>query len=487
MRSFGKFKIRFFSFVLFISVLFSFLITSSCEIGLGAAVDTLVPTINIDSPAADSTLRDSFSFRGTWSDDGAIMGLTVTLNTIEGDTVGQPALTKSGIVNHAQVIGQANTWECTIEPGAEGLKDGKYEATVTITDMAGHATSVNRQITVDNTAPVVVLQRPGTDLEAAAGEMDSYGQTLSLEGQAADDSSISHIDVKVYADSKLTQLLDTVTLTNVPPTISLDVAKFGEIDYTKIYGSPEKQGTKYFWCEIEAYDSAERYPADGSEQSEEDKNGNCEKTYYLYEEIATSVLSQYKITELYKMKSGTWKDSGERSAEGISAILSEKVKRGGSFSLNPDNSPTFRVISGGLEGLRGGEENFSNGKNSITNGGELAIEVNPGLDNIPLAAGMKVYAVECDGNGKALEGAVKLYPAGADSATKSGTKYTINPVFNQSTGSDGTGGFVFNRTYLLGVEGADESGNAIVAKEGAYGFIFTSSGARPAVTGIRQF
>ena len=482
MRSFGKFKIRFFSFVLFISVLFSFLITSSCEIGLGAAVDTLVPTISIDSPAADSTIRDSFSFRGTWSDDGAIMGLTVTLNTIEGDTVGQPALTKSGIVNYSQVIGQPNTWECTVEPGAEGLKDGKYEATVTITDMAGHATSVNRQITVDNTAPVVVLQRPGTDLEAAAGEMDSYGQTLSLEGQAADDSSISHIDVKVYADSKLTQLLDTVTLTNVPPTISLDVAKFGEIDYTKIYGSSEKQGTKYFWCEIEAYDSAERYPADGSEQSEEDKNGNCEKTYYLYEEIATSVLSQYKITELYKMKSGTWKDSGERSAEGISAILSEKVKRGGSFSLNPDNSPTFRVISGGLEGLKGGEENFSNGKNSITNGGELAIEVNPGLDNIPLAAGMKVYAVECDGNGNALEGAVKLYPAGADSATKSGTKYTINPVFNQSTGSDGTGGFVFNRTYLLGVEGADESGNAIVAKEGAYGFIFTSSGARPAVT-----
>ena len=482
MRSFGKFKIRFFSFVLFISVLFSFLITSSCEIGLGAAVDTLVPTISIDSPAADSTIRDSFSFRGTWSDDGAIMGLTVTLNTIEGDTVGQPALTKSGIVNHAQVIGQPNTWECTVEPGSEGLKDGKYEATVTITDMAGHATSVNRQITVDNTAPVVVLQRPGTDLEAAAGEMDSYGQTLSLEGQAADDSSISHIDVKVYADSKLTQLLDTVTLTNVPPTISLDVAKFGEIDYTKIYGSSEKQGTKYFWCEIEAYDSAERYPADGSEQSEEDKNGNCEKTYYLYEEIATSVLSQYKITELYKMKSGTWKDSGERSAEGISAILSEKVKRGGSFSLNPDNSPTFRVISGGLEGLKGGEENFSNGKNSITNGGELAIEVNPGLDNIPLAAGMKVYAVECDGNGNVLEGAVKLYPAGADSATKSGTKYTINPVFNQSTGSDGTGGFVFNRTYLLGVEGADESGNAIVAKEGAYGFIFTSSGARPAVT-----
>ena len=482
MRSFGKFKIRFFSFVLFISVLFSFLITSSCEIGLGAAVDTLVPTINIDSPAADSTIRDSFAFRGTWSDDGAIMGLTVTLNTIEGDTVGQPALTKSGIVNYSQVIGQSNTWECTVEPGAEGLKDGKYEATVTITDMAGHATSVNRQITVDNTAPVVVLQRPGTDLEAAAGEMDSYGQTLSLEGQAADDSSISHIDVKVYADSKLTQLLDTVTLTNVPPTISLDVAKFGEIDYTKIYGSSEKQGTKYFWCEIEAYDSAERYPADGSEQSEEDKNGNCEKTYYLYEEIATSVLSQYKITELYKMKSGTWKDSGERSAEGISAILSEKVKRGGSFSLNPDNSPTFRVISGGLEGLKGGEENFSNGKNSITNGGELAIEVNPGLDNIPLAAGMKVYAVECDGNGNALEGAVKLYPAGADSATKSGTKYTINPVFNQSTGSDGTGGFVFNRTYLLGVEGADESGNAIVAKEGAYGFIFTSSGARPAVT-----
>ena len=95
MRSFGKFKIRFFSFVLFISVLFSFLITSSCEIGLGAAVDTLVPTINIDSPAADSTIRDSFSFRGTWSDDGAIMGVSVTLNSINTDGTTKPVAAKS--------------------------------------------------------------------------------------------------------------------------------------------------------------------------------------------------------------------------------------------------------------------------------------------------------------------------------------------------------------------------------------------------------
>ena len=461
------------------------LIFTSCEIGLGAAVDTMVPVIAIDSPAADSTIRDSFAFRGTWSDDGAIMGLTVTLKTVEGDVVGLPALTKNGSVSYASVPGLINTWECQINPKEEGVKDGKYEATVTITDMAGHATSVTRQITIDNTAPVVVLQRPGTEISANPADMDSYGQKLTIEGQAADDSSISHVELKVYSGAEMTaeQLLHTVKLSNVPPTISLDAAKFGEENYTKIYGSAEKQGTKYFWCEIEAYDSAERYPADGAEQSEEDKNGNCEKTYYLYEEIATSVLSEYKITELYKIKSGTWSGSGERSAEGVRALLEGKSKSGGSFSLNPDNSPTFRVISGGLEGLRAGEENFSNGKNSITNGGELAIEVNPGLDNIPLVAGMKVYAVECDGNGTAIAGAVKLYPENAATATKSGTKYTINPVFSQMVNTaNGTGGFVFNHTYLLGVEGADESGNEIVAKEGAYGFIFTSSGARPALT-----
>ena len=466
------------------------LIFTSCEIGLGAAVDTMVPVIAIDSPAADSTIRDSFAFRGSWSDDGAVMGLTVTLKTVEGDVVGLPALTKNGSVSYASVPGLINTWECQINPKEEGVKDGKYEATVTITDMAGHATSVTRQITIDNTAPVVVLQRPGTEISANPADMDSYGQKLTIEGQAADDSSISHVELKVYSGAEMTaeQLLHTVKLSNVPPTISLDAAKFGEENYTKIYGSAEKQGTKYFWCEIEAYDSAERYPADGAEQSEEDKNGNCEKTYYLYEEIATSVLSEYKITELYKIKSGTWSGSGERSAEGVRALLEGKSKSGGSFSLNPDNSPTFRVISGGLEGLRAGEENFSNGKNSITNGGELAIEVNPGLDNIPLVAGMKVYAVECDGNGTAIEGAVKLYPENAATATKSGTKYTINPVFSQMVNTaNGTGGFVFNHTYLLGVEGRDESGNEIVAKEGAYGFIFTSSGARPALTVLSLF
>ena len=456
--------------VLLLSILFSLFF--SCEIGLGSAVDTQVPEISIDTPEVGTIIRDSFSFRGTWSDDGSIKEIKLTLKTLENDGSGSVIYSKScTIVNNSD---SHNTWVCTINPIEESIKDGTYEATVKITDEADHSTIAIRQITLDNTAPVVVLQRPSTEKDAAV--KDSYGQSFTIEGQAADDSNISHIDVKIYSGETL---LDTVRLNNVPPTISLDVAKFLDEHYTKIYGSTEKEGTKEFWCEIEAYDGAQRYPADGSNQSAGDTEGNCEKEYYLYDEIKTSVLSEYKITELYKMKSGTYStDSAERSAaekqSAVEELLKGKGKKGGSFTLNPDNSPSFRI--NGRDALKEGVNNFNDTTNNLTNGGELICEVSPGLDGIPLVAdSLKLYAVECDEYGKAKAGAEKIYPEEYQAKEKSSSNYKFFNVFNRSAG------FVFEKTYVLGFEGKDESGNSVAANGYAYGFKFATSGASPVI------
>ena len=482
MRSFGKFKIRFFSFVLFISVLFSFLITSSCEIGLGAAVDTLVPTISIDSPAADSTIRDSFSFRGTWSDDGAIMGVSVTLNSINSDGTTKPVAAKNGTVAYAQVLGQQNTWVCEINPGEDGIKDGNYEANIVITDLAGHSTTATRQITIDNTAPVVVLQRPSTRLESA--ESDTYGQTVSIEGQAADDSGVGLIEMRIYGDEECTQLLHTAELKNVPNSISMDVAKFESgntvNDYYKIYGSTNaKGGAKQVWCQIIAYDGAQRYPADGSEQSEEDIKGNAAKEYYLYSEISADILQQYKITEVYAMKNGTYGSGDERSAAGeaVLELLKTREVGEGKFKVNPDNDPTFVV--NGMSALKSGERMTGASGDPLTSyqvvneSKSLVVEVSPGLDKITIDPdSVEIKLVRCNDRGESLEGTgaaeIMLMAAGnyGDRRTTVGTsyKYTTDIIGIESTPGVKTDAF-----YRVDVSGVDTKGNHVHAANGSSG------------------
>ena len=482
MRSFGKFKIRFFSFVLFISVLFSFLITSSCEIGLGAAVDTLVPTINIDSPAADSTIRDSFAFRGTWSDDGAIMGVSVTLNSINTDGTTKPVAAKNGTVAYAQVLGQQNTWLCEINPGEDGIKDGNYEANIVITDLAGHSTTATRQITIDNTAPVVVLQRPSTRLESA--ESDTYGQTVSIEGQAADDSGVGLIEMRIYGDEECTQLLHTAELKNVPNSISMDVAKFESgntvNDYYKIYGSTNaKGGAKQVWCQIIAYDGAQRYPADGSEQSEEDIKGNAAKEYYLYSEISADILQQYKITEVYAMKNGTYGSGDERSAAGeaVLELLKTREVGEGKFTVNPDNDPTFVV--NGMSALKSGERMTGASGDPLTSyqvvneSKSLVVEVSPGLDKITIDPdSVEIKLVRCNDRGEPLEGTgaaeIMLMAAGnyGDRRTTVGTsyKYTTDIIGIESTPGVKTDAF-----YRVDVSGVDTKGNHVHAANGSSG------------------
>ncbi len=464
----------------------------SCEIGLGASVDTDPPSIDIVTPQVDTIIRDNFAIGGTWSDDGTIASIIIKLERTDG--YGSPIDNlKADFILPAKGE-EKGKWTTTIKPVENKIIDGPYQATVTITDTTGRKTIQTRTFTIDNTAPIVVLQRPSSVIGSTDSDTDTYGQILSLVGQAADDNNINTIEVNFYSDEACTNLLDTVTLSNIPATINLDVAKFienTENDYSKIYGYKEKKGLVTRYCKIIAYDGAQRYPADGSNQSAEDTRGNKQEIYYLYDDISADILSNHKITELYAMFNGTFaytaasRASEDIDIEAIKTSLAAKQNSKGKFNLNPANNPTF-LLSGRPGLKKDGTDFFSASNpttdNNITTDSTAIIEVSPGLDGISLNGdSIKVYIVECNQYGVPLDD-VKFYPVTTKSKSGTGYKF-VSTITNQFESADGTKKLTLGKYYLFGVEGTDQKGNPIVPNStGGYGFYFAASGAAPTIT-----
>lgn len=450
----------------------------SCEVGLGEAVDVAAPVIKIATPPTAAVIRDTFAIAGTWSDDGSIKSLEVTLKNTG---------TKKEYAVSGSFEQEANTkefkgsWQAIVNPldSSAPIPDGSYEATIKFSDYGSHTTTITKSFVIDNTPPIIVLTRPSTAADSLSS--DTYGQTFTLEGQAADTNNVSLIEVEIYSDKDCTpeSYLHTVPLLNVPNSINLDVAKFekGDTtnDYFKIYKDATTDGgAKDFYCKLIAYDGAERYPVEG-ERSAADEKGNAISTYYLYKDIATEILQNYKINIVYNMLNGTYdEEDSSRSAvsDNVIAKLKEKVRTTGKFTLNPKNNPTFAVTGRSPLVLDG--HDFDGVANNISDGSQVVIEVSPGLDGILLDEdSLKVYAIECDANGKAKAGASKIYPD--TSKSESGTSYRFVTTINRDKG------FEIDKTYIFGVEGYDQSTakNPIEPASNGYGFRMAPSGKAP--------
>lgn len=461
--------------IAFSAIILSFF--SACEIGLGAAVDTEAPSIDIVTPPVDAIVRNEFALKGTWDDDGSIEGVTVTLKRTDG--YGTPSKYEATVTD---VKGKKD-WFVVLNSEESPILDGAYEATVEIADTAGHKLSQTRTFSIDNTPPLIILQRPGTKLNETP---DAYGQTFSLNGMGADDNSIDHIDVEIFSDAACTNLLKKITKSNVPPTIELDVAVFEDgvaNDYSEIYGSTSKNGTQNRYCKITAYDNAKSYPANSDEV---DETGNKTSVYYLYDDIYTGILENHSATEVYKMLSGTWIISGQgRSADQISsvkALLAQHQMSESNFSLNPENNPRFTVS--GKSSLTKNGHDFDEGNNDISNGAEVVVEVSTGLDGISLNQGsLRPYIIPCNEYGNAAVDNVsdnRIYLAATGSGTKSGTSYKFVVSLNQNLSAANTNvSLNIGGKYIFGVEGTDVRGNSVVPNGGDFGFKFISNGAAP--------
>ena len=62
-------------------------LSTSCEVGLGSAVDTQAPGITIERPEVDMVIRDKFVMSGEWNDDGVIDSVYVMVKRTDGNPV----------------------------------------------------------------------------------------------------------------------------------------------------------------------------------------------------------------------------------------------------------------------------------------------------------------------------------------------------------------------------------------------------------------
>ncbi|SFI99047.1 hypothetical protein SAMN04487775_11037 [Treponema bryantii] len=439
------------------------LFTISCEIGLGAAVDTEPPALDIVTPPVDAIIRDNFAIRGIWSDDGAIDTISIKLDRTDGKG---SSLEFAGEFVESKDKRGSGTWTAEIPAKSKPVTDGTYQAVVTIKDATGRTTTQSTTFTIDNTPPLLILQRPATDISTTdESSIDTYGKILTLEGRAADDNNIDHIDVKIYSDPGKTNLIHTITLKNVPLSIALDAAKWGDEAYNAIYGNTVED-KKRFYCSIEAYDAAQRYPADGSDQQAADKNGNCANYYYLYNEIASSSIADYKVTELYSVLNGT----SSRAATDTKTVkdLLTKLKKGtGQFFLNPKNNPTFKLASWKARETPADEES-----GFVTfHGAGISIDVEPGLDSYPIDKdSLKVYFIEAEYNSSTTpvikSGAPKMYLSPDDMDIKGASSYKIaitidtgKSLCNEAGETVESYKLKTSKDYLVVVEGYDKIGS----------------------------
>lgn len=63
---------------------------SSCEIGLGSAVDIQPPLVSISYPTVDSVIREDFLMAGTASDETSVASVSVSLENINTGAVYGP-------------------------------------------------------------------------------------------------------------------------------------------------------------------------------------------------------------------------------------------------------------------------------------------------------------------------------------------------------------------------------------------------------------
>lgn len=461
----------------FIAIALSLNFFAACEIGLGSSVDVEAPKIEFSESTVESgaVVRDAFAVFGNWNDDGSIGSITATLKNLSTGA----EFSKTGTVGE-------NSWNVSFNPASEAIPDGSYELSVVIKDTAEHETKISRSFIIDNTPPLVVLSRPSTKLGATlagADSFDSYGQKFTLEGKAADDNDVSLIEVKVYADAACTgSPLKTISLPNVPLTIETDVAEYSSTepnDYSVIYGHVDGSGiaqrnggdeTRY--CKLVVYDGAQRYPADGSAQTEADKKGNSIDYYYLNSDISSLFTEGYKITELYHILNGTYTGSARStSPNGVAALLNSASKKitTGQFNINPDNSPRFKVSARDPLDLTNPSPFDSQGM--TVDNSKLEIEITPGLDgNALLPATIGIYLLECDENGVVSNPDNKIWLIGVNQATAdeisvSGSIYKYRTQYNIGTAHYPE--LHLNSYYIIKVAGYDEGvngqpGNSIV-------------------------
>ena len=384
----------------------------SCEVGLGESVDTEAPKISITYPDAKSVIKDRFVLAGECSDDRMVSSVQVTILDSSNNPVTGYEL-KAPVVESAK---SGQVWSVEINAknadGSYPLKDGKYTFRTIATDGAGRKSApFERDLEIDNTAPVFVINSPGsTDTET------SYGSVLKVEGSIAEAHSVKSMALTVYDTNGIEKASWKEENINIAGGTSVTFAKYysntGGTDtllerYNNIYDS-QKGGFQAFKCSVELTDSSCVYQkpdfvpsynrsSDAGQPVSSDGNTTCD--VWLYDDIygtdAKYVLMGTKASEVWgkafevsdfmNILNGTVpydtpNADGKTVLEVLNSAKTDTSEKSLKMKLNKDANPTYTVMGYSFDSTAENDGVLS--LSPAAKGGTITFKADAGLDGV---------------------------------------------------------------------------------------------------------
>ena len=472
-----------------VSVVFAYALLS-CDVGLGAAVDTQAPTLNVTYPATLSTVRGQFVFGGTCADDQKVTSVTVIAHNSElGKPYGPYAAT---------IADDAKSWTFSFNKTAEGkgsyngweMPDGKYTLEAVARDASGKSSGAGAiTIDIDNTEPIFILNSPGTtDIKNPTVS----GSNFKITGTIADDHSIKYMRVNVYENmgGGKGKLLESFKKENIETSGGTSVSLFGKKDdvYTKLYGDIKNAstiGTKTFFCEIELEDSAYEY--NDFKNNTSGKTGNISKKVYLYDSVYQKFQSSsgYGL-EAAKIKSivnetSTSEVNGTAASVVRQEFLASAAQSSLAFGLNPNANPKYVVQGFDVDSV-------SDIKKTGASSQSISVQVNAGLDGTNVLP--KTMCVYVFGPFESIteDTVSSIYDDPAEYAKKNAASVAVKEE-NLSYAGSSLATYTFNiklpktisplKTYIVAASGTDADGNDFDNDGTVFAFLGAQTGAAP--------
>jgi hypothetical protein len=424
---------------------FAFFALFSCEIGLGNSVDTAAPEIAITYPPENSRIRKSFLLSGTWSDDKAVKTVSVEVyksgeNTPIYTTRADVSKRKWSVLlnDDGEAYANQNGWQ---------FIDGEYSIKVIASDGAGHSSYDKRTFTIDNSAPVLQIDKPTTSGSSATPE--TYGQIVQLEGTFDEDApKISKMDVCFYSTAGV-KLYETSfsNITSMGPSSPLTIARYfsetsgGREEYSELYNAykailGEENISKYesgqsvedvqLYFSITAYDGAKVYTDPSNSSGEGD--GNATELYYRGTTSMQNLtkgdggIENFSLASFasYVNRTSTEWDNYSSVIDPVAAssqsfsvnadlvldISNDDPTSGESvfltFDINPKNNPLYSFggydIVSSSEAVAEPDSYSSGGYKKVYSGAPVSLTLNVGPDNKAIKTpSVSVYRVDKTG------------------------------------------------------------------------------------------
>lgn len=412
---------RFSLFTILFALLSGF-IFFSCEVGLGEAVDTEAPKITIDYPESKAIVRDSFVLAGTCSDDIAVTKVVVSIldeenKTVTGYDFNQPVVETT--------IDEKQFWSVPLneklQDGTYPLKDGKYTFRAIAYDGAGRKSGeLERDLEIDNTAPVFIINSPGSILTES-----SFGSVFKIEGSIAENHTVKEMNLTVFDDAgnKIAEWQQENINTAGGTTVTFakyysDSEKQDPLfdRYKEIYG--DSSGFKSFSCSVKLMDNALTYKKpdfvpsynDGSRgEIDTGTNYNTTTNLWLYDDIYGTDAKfklmgnaakaewgkDFEIKDFMNYLNGT--DSYEQknsNGKSVVEVLNEaKINTEDTrlkFKLNKDANPTYTIMGYSFDSTAQTEGIYS--LSPAAKGGTITFKADAGLDGVLFSPStIKVY------------------------------------------------------------------------------------------------